>query len=82
MTCYAKNVLLPTAIETRTDAQRILRTQQDVNIWIAEFGNQLVAYDATYKVYRVGAFKNDIQEYTNMKSRFIATPKPYLFLFY
>ena len=45
------------AVETTTDAQRLLYNEYQRKQYIAEFGNVEVEYDAYYKKYTVSAHK-------------------------
>ena len=54
-------------VETTTDALRNLREYQQVDNYIADFGDVEVEYDETYKVYRVPAFAERIAKYSEAK---------------
>ena len=54
-------------VETTTDALRNLREYQQVDNYIADFGDVEVEYDETYKVYRVPAFAERIARYSEAK---------------
>ena len=59
-------------VETTTDALQNLReiaawSNQQVDNYIADFGDVEVEYDETYKVYRVPAFAERIARYSEAK---------------
>ena len=56
-------------IEKRnSDTFRVLYNETQKEMYIAEFGNVDVAYDAKYNVYRVPSFAESIAEYNRVVS--------------
>ena len=58
------------AVETPTDAQRLIYSEYQREQYIAEFGDVEVEYDEYYKRYRVPAFKVERAEYSKLKQAY------------
>jgi hypothetical protein len=56
-------------VETKTDAYRLIGSLPALQRYIAEFGDVVVEFDKRWNVYRVPEFKEQIERYTEMKSR-------------
>jgi len=61
------------AIETTTDAQRLIYNEYHREQYIAEFGDVEVEYDEYYKRYRVAAHKVERDAYVALKVAHCAT---------
>ena len=60
------------AVETTTDAQRLVYNEYQREQYIAEFGDNEVEYDSYYKVYRVPALQTQRISYINAKANYCA----------
>ena len=58
------------AVETTTDAQRLVYNEYQREQYIAEFGDNVVKYDSYYKVYRVPALQPQRISYINAKANY------------
>ena len=57
-----------TAVETTTDAQRLIYNEYQRAQYIAEFGDVVVEYDAYYKRYTVPAHRVERDAYIALKA--------------
>jgi hypothetical protein len=55
-------------VETKTDAYQVIDTEKRREMYIAQYGDVETVYDERFKVYRVPAFKAEIEAYTKMKA--------------
>jgi len=55
-------------VHTRTDANRVLHSQESFDRYAEWHGDPEVVYDAEYKVYRVPAFKAERDRYCAAKA--------------
>ena len=56
------------AVETPTDSSRLLYSERERELYIAEFGDVVVEYDAYYKKYTVSAHKVERDAYIALKA--------------
>jgi hypothetical protein len=61
-------ISLPTMIETRTDAHRVLRDDSDRQHYMGEYGDVECYYDSQFQVYRVPSLSARIAKYVGYKS--------------
>ena len=55
-------------IETKTDAYQVVWNEYSLQMYLESFGDVEVEWDNKYKVYRVPAFRAEIEKYTAVKA--------------
>ena len=59
-------------VETTTDANRVLHSQESFDSYAKQFGDPEVEYDEKYRVYTVAAFKEDRDSYIKSKAAYLS----------
>ena len=55
-------------IETKTDAYQVVWNEYSLQMYLESFGDVEVECDSEWKVYRVPAFRDEIEKYTAVKA--------------
>ena len=58
----------PVRIETNTDGYAVISNNSQLQSYLNTFGDVEVEYDSQYKVYRVPAFRVEIEKYNAAKA--------------
>ena len=58
----------PVRIEINTDGYYVISNSRQLQIYLNTFGDVEVEYDSQYKVYRVPAFRVEIEKYNAAKT--------------
>ena len=58
----------PVRIETNTDGYAVISNNSQLQSYLNTFGDVEVEYDSQYKVYRVPAFRVEIEKYNAAKT--------------
>ena len=55
-------------IETKTDAYQVVWNEHSLQMYLETFGDVEVEWDSEWKVYRVQAFRAEMEKYTALKA--------------